>query len=176
MGKASPGRVALISIHPRHAEAILDGRKLVELRRAPFAPDTTHALIYATAPVSAVVGWFAVASIEGDNMTSLWDRFGRVAAISRREHRSYFAGAKRAYAIRISAVHRYGTPIPLTRFPDVRRPPQSFQYLHPRDVSWAFARGGAAPSTDNHEDRASSTTTAAQRDRRLGVAGTTSRF
>lgn len=145
MGQARPQRVALISIHPRHAEAILDGRKLVELRRAPFAPDTTHALLYATAPVQAVVGWFEVAGIETDSMTSLWDRFGRLSAVSRREHRAYFSGAKQASAIRIATAQRYPEPLPLTRFPNVRRPPQSFQYLEPNSVLWAFAPAGTTP-------------------------------
>jgi predicted transcriptional regulator len=128
-------RIALISIHPRHAEAILDGRKEVELRRAPLAPETTHAVIYATAPTSAVVGWFEIESIEIDTKTAIWDRFGPLTCVSRAEHREYFAGATRAVAIRVRTAQKLDRAIPLSAFGGVSRPPQSFQYLDPSDAA-----------------------------------------
>ena len=91
MADRTPGRVALLSIHPRHAEAILQGEKLVELRRTAVARDVTHVLIYATAPVQAVVGWFDVEGVDVDSKTGIWDAHGAVAGVTRQEFRDYFA-------------------------------------------------------------------------------------
>lgn len=131
-------RVALLSIHPRHAEAILDGRKRVELRRVPVARDTTHVLVYATAPTQAVVGWFEVDGIDEASRTAIWNQHQFVTGVSRREYRDYFSGASRAFAIRVGRSHRLDPPISLDRLPGVRRPPQSFQYVDPEACGWIF--------------------------------------
>ena len=60
MAQAAPGRVALMSIHPRYAHAILEGRKTVEFRKRPLAEDVTHVVIYSTVPDRAVIGYFTV--------------------------------------------------------------------------------------------------------------------
>lgn len=145
MADRPPRRVALLSIHPRHAEAILSGRKRVELRRTPVSSDTTHVLIYATTPVKAVVGWFEVAGVDGDSRTGLWNTYRLVCGVTRHEFRTYFAGASRAYAIRVAAAHRFAVALPLDVLPGVKRPPQSFQYVDPAPVADLLARGGRRP-------------------------------
>jgi predicted transcriptional regulator len=139
MADRTPGRVALLSIHPRHAEAILQGEKRVELRRTAVAPDVTHVLIYATAPVQAVVGWFDVVGVDVDSKTGIWGAHGAVAGVTRKEFRDYFAGAARAVAIRVGHAQRLDPLLPVHEIPGVRRPPQSFQYLDRGSVEWLFA-------------------------------------
>lgn len=89
MADRTPRRVALLSIHPRHANAILRGEKLVELRRTSVAADVAQVLIYATAPVQAVVGWFDVDGVDADSKTGIWDAHGAVAGVTRQEFRDY---------------------------------------------------------------------------------------
>ncbi|MFA5565178.1 MAG: ASCH domain protein [Acidimicrobiia bacterium] len=139
MANRAPGRVALLSIHPRHAEAILKGKKLVELRRRTLASDVTHVLIYATTPIKAVVGWFQIEGIEANSKTKLWDSHGAVTGISRKEFQDYFAGAATAFAIKVGDVRRLDPAISLDEIPGVRRAPQSFQYLDADVISWVFA-------------------------------------
>ena len=138
MAVRTPGRVALLSIHPRYAEAILHGEKLVELRRTAVARDVTHVLIYATAPVQAVVGWFDVEGVDVDSKTGIWDAHGAVAGVTRQEFRDYFAGAARAFAIRVGHAQRLDPALSLDQIPGVRRPPQSFEYLDPEPIWWVF--------------------------------------
>ena len=138
MADRAAGRVALLSIHPRHADAILRGDKKVELRRAPVSRDTERILLYATAPVQTVVGWFAVEGIDEASTTGIWKRHGPVTGITRREHRQYFAGASRAFAIRVGRAVRCDPGIPIERIPGVTRPPQSFQYVETSAVEWIF--------------------------------------
>lgn len=129
MASRSIGRVALLSIHPRHANAILTGRKRVELRRAPLASDVTHVLVYATVPVQAVVGWFEVAGIDIDTKTGIWKAHGHATGLTRREYRKYFDGAARAVAIKVGRAKRLDPALSLSELPGVLRPPQSFQYV-----------------------------------------------
>lgn len=139
MADHAPRRVALLSIHPRHAESILSGRKRVELRRVPVASDTTHVLVYATAPAKAIVGWFEVEGIDEDTRTNIWNAHRSVSGVSRREFRTYFAGAARAYAIRVGQAHRLQVPVSVDAIPGVKRPPQSFQYVNAEHVDWMFS-------------------------------------
>lgn len=138
MADRTPGRVALLSIHPRHAEAILRGEKLVELRRKAVAGDVAQVLIYATAPVQAIVGWFDVEGVEVDSKTGIWDAHGAVAGVTRQEFRDYFDGAERAFAILVGHTQRLDPALSLDQIPGVRRPPQSFQYLDLEPIRWVF--------------------------------------
>ena len=139
MADRAIGRVALLSIHPRFAEAILNGEKRVELRRSPVAPDVSHVLIYATAPVQSVIGWFEVLGVDTGSKTSVWTQHGTVAGVSRSEYRTYFSGADRAFAIRVGKVRRLANELCLDQIPGVRRPPQSFQYVDAEQIGWLFS-------------------------------------
>jgi len=134
----SARRVALLAIHPKHADAILDGRKSVELRRIGISPTTTHIIVYATAPVRAIVGWFEVAGIEHATPDQIWETHNGSSGLSRSEFQAYFDGADSAVAIRIGPHWRLDAPVELSRLPSVKRPPQSFRYLNEDEVNWLF--------------------------------------
>ena len=52
-----PDRVTLLSVRPRFAEALLNGTKTAEIRRRRAnIPDGSLCLLYASAPVRALVG------------------------------------------------------------------------------------------------------------------------
>lgn len=121
-------RVALLSIHPRHATAILDGYKTVELRRTRLPSDVSHVVVYATSPLKTVLGWFEVDAIERDRPWRLWERHGSGTGITRSEFRSYFNGAVEGTAIFVRKVVTLKEPLEL----DALGPspaPQSFRYL-----------------------------------------------
>ncbi len=50
MGASATGRHVVMSVHPRFAEAIMDGRKKIEFRKRPLADDVSVVWVYATAP------------------------------------------------------------------------------------------------------------------------------
>lgn len=147
MAHHTPRRVALLSIHPRHAEALMAGTKRVELRRTPVRDDTTHVIVYATAPVKAVVGWFQVEGVDVDSQTGIWNTHRHVSGVTRGEFRNYFAGAARASAIRVAAAHRLETPLSIDAIAGVKRPPQSFQYVDPASIRWLFDDGAGRALT-----------------------------
>lgn len=121
----------VLSIRPAYVERILDGRKTVELRRRfPVLAAPGRALIYATAPVQSIVASVQVSMVETLNLTLLWRRRGRQAAVTREEFYSYFAGVDAGCALLLRDVVRFSRPIHLT---DLARrfefsPPQSYCY------------------------------------------------
>lgn len=101
-----------------------------------MADDTTHVIVYATAPTQAIIGWFEVDGIDLAAPTQIWNDHRAWCGVTRREFRDYFAGARQAAAIRVGRSHRLGEPLSLDVLPNVKRPPQSFQYVDSSDVGW----------------------------------------
>lgn len=129
MASRTPGRVALFSIKPQYAEAILKGSKEVEFRRTALAHDVSHIVIYATAPVKKVVGAFEVAGVDHALPAALWDSYGGVGGIERADYMDYFEGSKSAYAIRVRAPRAWREALMLEDLSPGLRAPQSYQYL-----------------------------------------------
>ena len=128
MGKVAPGRIALMSIHPEYAEAILSGTKEIEFRKKKLAEDVTHILIYATKPLGSVIGWCEIARQEARTPEDLWDKYQHIGGISADGYFSYFDGYANAVGIHVLAARRLPEPYSLEIFGDVK-PPQSFRYL-----------------------------------------------
>lgn len=129
MAQRSARRVALMSIHPEYAEALLAGTKTVELRRSRFANDISHILIYATSPVQKVLGWAKTGSVEEGSPTSIWEAHKSRAGISRSVYRAYFRGHPRATAIHVATPQRLEKPLALSEVEDGLKAPQSWRYL-----------------------------------------------
>lgn len=129
MGQEATGRVALMSIHPRYANAILDGHKTVEFRKRPLADDVTHVVIYSTVPEKAVIGFFSIESQETRTPVTLWEEFHDQGVIEREAFFAYYAGSERGTGIRVRRAVRLRRKISLTQDLGVARPPQCFQYL-----------------------------------------------
>jgi predicted transcriptional regulator len=122
-------RTVLMSIHPRHAEKLLAGTKLVELRKAAFASEVVAVVVYATAPTKAVVGVLEVEAVEQQSPSKIWAMYGDATGITRREFRHYYRGRRRAVAIRVRKASRLETPMPLRALGSDLVPPQSYRYL-----------------------------------------------
>lgn len=123
------GRVALFSIHPRYAHAILDGSKQVEFRRQGLPADVTHVVIYATSPVQQVLGMFEVAGVDKMSPGRAWRLYSRVGGIEKTAFERYYTSAANAFVIRVRNPQAFPTPLLLTDIDENLRPPQSFLYL-----------------------------------------------
>ena len=129
MDSSSARRVALMSIHPRYAEAILSGRKRAEFRKRPLAADVGIVLIYATAPVSAIVGWFTVRDTVRTAPDNIWRRLHAVGEICWPDFADYYAGRDEGVALLIGEVGRLAKPVALSEMRPALAIPQSFNYL-----------------------------------------------
>lgn len=134
MAAWSDQRIALLSVHPQHAEAILDGRKTVELRRSFPIAEITHIVVYATSPVRRIVGWFSVAGVQSASPQEIWNDHGASTAVGYDDFQEYFRGSNQAVAILVGTCHRLVEPLGLDNLPSNSRPPQSFRYLRHEDL------------------------------------------
>src|SRR5690606_33621434 len=89
---------ALMSIHPEFADGILRGTKQVEFRRRPLGRQATHIVIYATAPICAVVGVAEIQRVESATPDALWRAFSEVGGVDRQRFFGYFAGVAEGFA------------------------------------------------------------------------------
>lgn len=122
-----------LSIHPEYVQAILEGRKTVELRkRRPRTEVGSTVVIYATMPQCEVVATAIVERIQFAEPARLWRHVRYAAAITKHAYDDYFAGSEIAVGIHLTRVRQFDEPIPLR---DLRErwqgfhPPQQFRYL-----------------------------------------------
>ncbi|GAA1549214.1 ASCH domain-containing protein [Nocardioides humi] len=130
MARTATGRVALFSIHPDYAQAILNGTKKVEFRRQGLPEDVTHVVIYATAPIQQVVGMFEVAGVERLTPRRAWTTYQRVGGIKKHDFERYYLDTDAAFVIRVRKPRRFTRAFRLTDLDEALRPPQSYMYLN----------------------------------------------
>ena len=120
--------VALLSIKPQYAQAILDGSKKVEFRKSNFRRTISHIVIYATAPVMRVIGWFKPGKVRVSSPSQLWRRFSSVGGIVRQDFDRYYANAESGVAIGVNSPKRFKRDLPLSAV-TASPPPQNYIYL-----------------------------------------------
>ena len=122
-------RIALMSIHPRYADAILAGRKAVEFRKQRLAQDIRLVVVYATSPISRIVGTFEVDDILVSTPDQLWHDYGDVGGIDKADFDAYYAGHRQAVGIVVRDARRLPEEVALDNIPGDPVPPQSWSYL-----------------------------------------------
>lgn len=134
----------LISLHPRHAQNILSGKKTIELRKKELRTrledaDTSlgyrrsltfnRILIYETLPTAAIIGSCEVAGVICKNAQTFCNDYQSSLCLTAREIWDYL-GDKAGYGIRIKNPQKI-TPIPLSKMREVGiNPPQGYRYLN----------------------------------------------
>ena len=122
-------RVALMPIHPRYANAILDGSKGAEFRKRRLAPDIRRIVIYATAPISRIIGEFAIGETAVGSPQEIWRAHGATGEISEPAFHNYFAGKDTAVAFVVIQTRRYAESLALADLNPRPAVPQSTIYL-----------------------------------------------
>lgn len=136
--------LVIMSIHPKYAEKIFSGNKQVELRRSrpAFSPGTI-VLVYSTAPVQKIEGFFIVSDIIEDDPDGLWNDYAELCGVTEQEYDAYFSGALRSYGLLVSKAFRFSNPIPLHKLQKMYpsfSPPQSYQYLRANQPTYKLLR------------------------------------
>ncbi len=122
-----------LSIHPEHVEAIIEGRKTVELRkRKPNIDPGSTVVIYATMPKCEAVAVATIRAIQSGSPSELWKACGKQAAVSAQAFSDYYVDAKKAVGIHLSNVAVFEHAVSLR---ELRKqwhgfhPPQQYRYL-----------------------------------------------
>ena len=119
----------LLSIHPEYANAIFNGHKGFEFRRVLFKEDVREVVVYATSPVSRVIGKFEIEDIYTDSPNELWAKTESLAGVTKEMFDNYFKDRVKAFAIKVSNPVRFSKPQPLSNYVPSNTPPQSFCYV-----------------------------------------------
>jgi len=141
---ADGGLSALLSLHPRFAEALLIGDKCVELRRRrPHLPVGTKLWFYSKIPVASIVGVGTVRDVLTGTLNEVWNRFSRCSGVSRADFDAYLSGSMSCSVIMFSEVAAAEIPLSLLelrRSEPTFNPPQFFRWLSGGNLQDAFAR------------------------------------
>jgi predicted transcriptional regulator len=119
----------ILSIKPHFAEKIFDGSKKFEFRRTIFRnPNVKQVIVYASAPISKIVGEFEIDEILHNEIGSLWGSTKYFSGISEDYFFNYFEGKDYGFALKIKRAKKYKNYYSIKeRFGLL--PPQSFAYV-----------------------------------------------
>ncbi|MFA5881544.1 MAG: hypothetical protein WC834_05040 [Eubacteriales bacterium] len=119
----------LLSIKPEFANKIFNGLKKFEFRRLIFKrTDVEKVIVYASAPISMVIGEFEIDKILHEELPNLWNLTKKYAGITEEYFYDYFSDKNQGFAIKIKNSVKYETPYSLKSRYGIA-PPQSFVYV-----------------------------------------------
>lgn len=117
---------AILSIKPQFVKEIVAGRKRFEFRKAVFKQHVDKVYVYASAPVSKIVGEFEPVDILAGEPAKIWAETKAFSGITEKFYKEYFRGKTKAYAIVIQNFKLYDKALPL---PKGIHAPQSYCYV-----------------------------------------------
>jgi len=119
----------ILSIKPEFANKIFNGTKKFEFRRTLFKKkEVNKIVVYASAPISKVIGEFEIEDIVHENLDTLWSKTSDHSGISFDYYFDYFQGKEAGYAIKVKNPKKYKQELCIMQSFGIR-PPQSFAYL-----------------------------------------------
>lgn len=119
----------ILSIKPEFANKIFNGTKKFEFRRTLFKnKEVKKIVVYASAPISKIIGEFEIENIVHDELNNLWDQTSKYSGISEDYYIKYFNGKELGYAIKVKNPKKYDRELCIKENFGIR-PPQSFAYL-----------------------------------------------
>ena len=119
----------ILSIKPEFANMIFEGDKKFEFRRSIFKnKDVSKVIVYASSPISKVIGEFEIGEILFKDLGSLWDETKEFSGITEDYFYNYFIGKENGFALEVKKFKRYKKELCI-RESFGKVPPQSFAYL-----------------------------------------------
>lgn len=119
----------ILSIKPKYASKILEGKKTYELRKTIFKnTEIKTVLIYASAPISKIIGEFQIEKIVHLELDELWNVVKEKAEVDKDFFDEYFDSKEKGYAISIKNVKKYKINIDISEEYGLKAP-QSFAYI-----------------------------------------------
>lgn len=140
-------RALFLSIKPRYARAILEGRKTVEVRRRfPVVPDGTVIVLYSSSPERAVLGTVRLKRAMRIDANEVWNLHSQAIEISEADLTQYLQGAPESTLLEVEDPNTWNTPVPLSVLRQAIgvEPPQSFRYLEASQIARMRSGAGAA--------------------------------
>ena len=126
-----------IAVKPEYANKLISGKKDIELRKMkPNVQPGDYVIIYASAPVKAVLGFGKVKTIIECTPKCLWERYSNRLGINEQSYLSYYDGYHKAIGIEFDMIKSV-MPIGLEELRRVDpsfQPPQIYRYVTNEDI------------------------------------------
>lgn len=126
-----------IAVRPKYANKLISGKKDIELRKMrPNVQPGDYVIIYASAPVKAVVGFGKVKAIIMCSPREMWNKYSERLGIDIQEFYSYYNGYNKAVGIKFEMIKPVA-PIRLIELRNVDpnfHPPQIYRYVTNEDI------------------------------------------
>ena len=118
-----------MSIKPCFCDSIFKGLKLYEYRKKVFSrTDVDKVYLYASKPISKIVGYFTIKRIIDDTPSNVWNMTHEHGGITKKQFFDYFNGHDVAHAIEIDEVVKINPINPKEAIKDFTAP-QNYCYL-----------------------------------------------
>lgn len=131
-----------IAVKPEYANKLISGKKDIELRKMkPNVQPGDYVIIYASAPVKAVVGFGKVKSIIMCSPQEMWNKHSERLGIDIQGFYSYYNGYNNAVGIEFEMIKPVA-PIGLLELKNVDpnfHPPQIYRYVTNNDIICVLA-------------------------------------
>jgi len=136
----SPLNGIVMSIHPNYSNKILNGEKIFEIRRKFNIKWKNHKVaIYSSSPAKELVGYATIQNVIEGEPELVWNEYSDKLGCSKLEYNNYTKGLNKVYAISLSDVCKYHSPLSLNYLSDFFEkrinPPQSYSTVH-GDKDW----------------------------------------
>lgn len=107
-------RALLISVKPRYARAILEGRKTVEVRRRfPEVPPGTTVVLYSSSPERAVLGTVRLKQTSTVPSDRVWEMHSDAIGIAEDALGEYLDGAEASTLLEVEDPKTWARPVSL---------------------------------------------------------------
>ena len=133
-----------IAVKPEYAKKLISGKKDIELRKMkPNVQPGDYVIIYASAPVKAVLGFGKVKTIIECTPKCLWESYSNRFGINEQSYLSYYDGYHKAIGIEFDMIKSV-LPIGLEELRRVDpsfQPPQIYRYVTNEDIVTVLSKG-----------------------------------
>lgn len=127
--KAYVHKVVLLSVQPKYADAMVEGRKTIEFRKRIFPDSIEKVYVYSSSPVKRIVGCFDRGRVHMDTPEQLWSKYSGCGCISQDDYETYYQGHSVAYAIEINNFCTFRHTINPKEIIPGFQAPQSYCYI-----------------------------------------------
>jgi predicted transcriptional regulator len=132
---AHNGSAILLSVKPKFANLIVEGSKLIELRRTIPAQNVGTIAIYSSSPVQMIVALADVKETIQASPNKIWEIAKcNGGGLTKAELLAYFESKRTGFALMLENVRVYGKPVQPTKVFKPFSAPQSFRYLTPKEL------------------------------------------
>lgn len=132
-----------IAVKPEYANKLISGQKDIELRKVrPHVQQGDYVIIYASAPVKAVIGLGKIKNIIECSPNEMWVKHSIRLGITQQDFNTYYIGHKKSIGIEFEMIKPIA-PIGLEELKKVDsnfHPPQIYRYVTNEEIAFVLSQ------------------------------------